>query len=144
MFIRGFQVVQGWRVCPPMQEMWVWSLGWEDLLEAVVATCPSALAWRIPQTQAFGRLQSMGLQRHTHTHTHTKYGPTIPRGLWLILVAHQANKIEAQAIWAEFPWLCHDMKPVYVENWVQTGEFWSPSSYWPAALFWALAFLFPL
>ena len=35
--------------------------------------------------------------------THTKYGLTIPRGLWLILVAHQANKVEAQAFWPEFP-----------------------------------------
>ena len=76
MFIRVFQVVQWWRICLPMQEMWVWSPGWEDLLEAAVATCPSALAWRIPQTQTLGRLQSMGLQRVaykwacTDTHTH--------------------------------------------------------------------------
>ena len=72
-----------------------------------MATCPSALAWRIPRTQAPGGLQSMGLQTQTqmstHGHTHTKYGLTIPRGLWLILVAHQANKVEAQAFWAEFP-----------------------------------------
>ena len=31
-----------------MQETWVWSLSWEDLLEKGKATCCSILAWRIP------------------------------------------------------------------------------------------------
>ena len=30
------------------QEIWVWSLGWEDPLEEVMATHSSVLAWRIP------------------------------------------------------------------------------------------------
>ena len=33
---------------PAVQEMWVLSLGWEDLLEKGVATHSSVLAWRIP------------------------------------------------------------------------------------------------
>ena len=31
-----------------MQEMWVWSPGWEDALEKEMATCSSILAWEIP------------------------------------------------------------------------------------------------
>ena len=33
---------------PAMQETWVRSLGWEDLLEKRKATHSSVLAWRIP------------------------------------------------------------------------------------------------
>ena len=33
---------------PAMRETWVWSLGWEDPLEEVIATRSSILAWRIP------------------------------------------------------------------------------------------------
>ena len=35
---------------PAMQETWVQSLGWEDLLEKGKATYSSILAWRIPWT----------------------------------------------------------------------------------------------
>ena len=33
---------------PAMQETWVPSLGWEDLMEEGMATHSSILAWRIP------------------------------------------------------------------------------------------------
>ena len=46
-----------------MQEMGVWSLGWEDTLEKGMATHSSILAWEIPWTEEPGGLQSMGLQR---------------------------------------------------------------------------------
>ena len=42
-----------------IQETWVRSLGWEDPLEEEMATHSSILAWRIPQTEEPGRLQSM-------------------------------------------------------------------------------------
>ena len=51
---------------PAMQEIRVQSLGWEDLLEKETATHSSILAWRIPGTEASGRLQSMGSQRVGH------------------------------------------------------------------------------
>ena len=35
---------------PAMTETWVWSLGWENLLETWKATHSSILAWRIPGT----------------------------------------------------------------------------------------------
>ena len=49
-----------------MQEMWVQSLGCEDLLEKEIATCSSILAWKTPRTEEPGRLQSMGSQRVGH------------------------------------------------------------------------------
>ena len=45
---------------PAMQKTRVRSLGWEDPLEKEVATDLSILAWRIPQTEEPGGLQSMG------------------------------------------------------------------------------------
>ena len=35
---------------PAMQEIWVQSLGWEDLLKKEMAAHSSILAWRIPWT----------------------------------------------------------------------------------------------
>ena len=46
-----------------MQETQVQSLGWEEPLEADMATYSSILAWRILRTEEPGRLQSIGLQR---------------------------------------------------------------------------------
>ena len=51
---------------PAMQEIWVWSLYWEDPLKKGMATHSSILAWRIPWTEETGGLQSMGLQRDRH------------------------------------------------------------------------------
>ena len=45
---------------PAMQETRVRSLGWEDPLEKGVATHSSILAWKIPQTEEPGGLQSTG------------------------------------------------------------------------------------
>ena len=49
-----------------MQETWVPSQGWEDPLEKGMATHSDILAWRIPQTEEPGGLQSMGSQRVGH------------------------------------------------------------------------------
>ena len=48
---------------PVMWETQVQSLGWEDPLEKEMATHFSILAWKIPQMEKPGRLQSMGSQR---------------------------------------------------------------------------------
>ena len=45
---------------PAMQETWVQSLGWEDPLEKEMATHSSTHAWKIPQMEKPGGLQSMG------------------------------------------------------------------------------------
>ena len=46
-----------------MQEMQVWSLGWEDALENEMATHSSIVAWEITWTEEPGGLQSMGSQK---------------------------------------------------------------------------------
>ena len=51
---------------PTMREIWVQSLGREDLLEKEMATHSSILAWKIPGTEEPGRLQFMGSQRVGH------------------------------------------------------------------------------
>ena len=48
-----------------MQETWVLSLGWEDLLKKEMATHSSILAWRIPWTEELDRLQSTGSKSWT-------------------------------------------------------------------------------
>ena len=48
-----------------MQEMWVLSVGGEDLLEEI-ATHPIIFAWEIAWTEHPGGLQSMGSQRVEH------------------------------------------------------------------------------
>ena len=83
-FETGISTTRGWapreaqweRTHLPMQETWVQSLGWEDLLEKGTATHSSILAWRISRTEEPGRLQSVGLQEldmteglNNHHHT---------------------------------------------------------------------------
>ena len=65
---------------PAMQETQVRTVGQEDSLEKRTATHSSILAWRIPQTEEPGRLQSTGSQRvrydkATSAHAHT--GPEV-------------------------------------------------------------------
>ena len=52
---------------PAMQEMWVQSLGQEDLLEEGVATHSGIVVWENPWTEEPGGLQSMGWQRVGHS-----------------------------------------------------------------------------
>ena len=53
------------------QEMWVWSLDWEDPLEEEMTTHSNILAWEIPWTEEPVRLQSTGSQRVGHNWAHT-------------------------------------------------------------------------
>ena len=55
------------RICLPMQEMQVQSLGQEDPLEWKMATHSSILAWEIPWTEEPGGLQPMGVIRVGHS-----------------------------------------------------------------------------
>ena len=54
--LKSSMVAQMIKSLPAMQEMWVWSLGWEDPLQKGIATHSSILAWRIPWTEEPGRL----------------------------------------------------------------------------------------
>ena len=59
-------VAQTVKNLPSVQKTWLWSLGWEDLLENGMATHSSILAWRIIWTEEPGLLQSVGSQRVRH------------------------------------------------------------------------------
>ena len=59
----GSQVAQMVKNLPGKQEIRVWSLGREDLLEKEMATHSSIFAWKIPRLEEPGRLQSMGSKR---------------------------------------------------------------------------------
>ena len=47
----GFPGGSDGKESPVMQEIWFWTLGWEDALEENMATHSSILAWRIPWTE---------------------------------------------------------------------------------------------
>ena len=64
--LRTSLVAQTVKRLSTMRETWVQSLGWEDSLEKEMAIHSSTLAWKIPQTEEPGRLQSMGSQRVRH------------------------------------------------------------------------------
>ena len=48
------QVAQTVKNLPAMQETWLQSLGWEDILEKGMETHSNILAWRIPRTEELG------------------------------------------------------------------------------------------
>ena len=58
----AFLVAQLIKKLPAMQEIWVPSLTWGDLLEKGMVTCSSILVWRIPWTEEPGGREPMGLQ----------------------------------------------------------------------------------
>ena len=55
--------LRGKKICLPMQETWIPSLGWENPLEREMANQCSLLAWEIPQTVEPGGLQSTESQK---------------------------------------------------------------------------------
>ena len=56
---RVFRRAQMVKNTPAMQEIWVWSLGWEDPLEEGMATYSSILAWRIQWAEEPGGLSNL-------------------------------------------------------------------------------------
>ena len=76
-----------------MWETLVRSLGWEDPLEEEMATHSSILAWRIPWTEEFVRLQSMGLQRVGHKWTIKTF-----TFLLILLIFLGASKLQMHSI----------------------------------------------
>ena len=64
---RASLVAQTVKNLPAMRETQLWSLVLEDPLEKETAAHSSILAWRIPQTEEPGGLQSVGSQRVGHT-----------------------------------------------------------------------------
>ena len=62
----GFPSDSAVKNLPAMQDTWVQSLDQENPLEEGMATHSSILAWRIPQTEEPGGLESIGSQRVGH------------------------------------------------------------------------------
>ena len=60
-FVVVIELIECQKNLPATQETWVRSSGWEDPLEKRMATYSRILAWRIPQTEEPGGLQSMGV-----------------------------------------------------------------------------------
>ena len=63
--ISASRMAQRVKRLPAMWETCIRSLGQEDSLEKEMATHSSTLAWKIPWTEAPGRLQSKGSQSLT-------------------------------------------------------------------------------
>ena len=59
-------MAQRYRICLPIQETQVQTLGQEDPLEEEMATNPGILSWKIPWTEEPGGLQSLRSQRFRH------------------------------------------------------------------------------
>ena len=73
-----------------MLETWIRSLHREDPLEEEMATHSSIPAWRVPQTEEPGELQSMGLQSQTTEHNSKQLGNrTLVKSRVLIYKSHQ-------------------------------------------------------
>ena len=81
-----------------IQETWVQSLGWEDLLENAMATHSSILAWRILWTEEPGGLQSIGSQSQTRLKRLSTHAPTIlPLGPFISSGQYQTLKAFSEA-----------------------------------------------
>ena len=92
--LRASLVAQLVKNLSAMQETWVWSLNWNDLLEEGMATHSSVLAWRIPWTEEPGGLRSVGLQRvgHGWATKHTQHSPDLGR---LHVLWHSCSSLPA-------------------------------------------------
>ena len=67
-YSRASPVAQLAKNPPAMQQIWVRSLDWEDLLEKGKATHSSILAWRIPWTAVDGVTKSRARLSEFHFH----------------------------------------------------------------------------
>ena len=89
-------VAQTVKNLPAMWETRVQSLGQEDPLDMAMATHSSILAWRIPQTEKPGGLQSMGSQRVRHdwaTNNFTFFSFSICICIRVIIFLHQCQHL---------------------------------------------------
>ena len=112
---------------PAMQETWVLSLGWEDLLEKEMATHSNILTWGVPWTEKPGEPQSMGSQSVGHdwaTNISTLYSVVIltyysQALLFLCLsIAQQETKTKTKHLFSkDFA----SSKASYISQWTVPG-----------------------
>ena len=118
-----------------MQE--IQSLGQEDPLEKEMATDSSILAWKIPQIEETGRLQSLGSQRVGHdwpTNTHTLPSSTTT---WPWLISHTLHVMTFS------PWWVSDGSSTISQEALLPSDTIGPGSPHPrpfktSGLFWSL------
>ena len=68
---------------PALQELWVLSLDWEDLLEESMATHSSILAWRIPIDRGVWRATGHGVSKNqTGLNDFSSAISTLFKGQW--------------------------------------------------------------
>ena len=92
------QVLQWWRIHLPLQEMWIQSLGQDDLLEEKVATHCSILAWKIPWSAGY-----------------SPWGCSCKQGLeggeeWGLWVQGRTHRAVATALSWEGSWSCQEQR----------------------------------
>ena len=124
--------------CRRHKETWVWSLGWEDLLEKEVTTHSSIPAWRIPWTEEPGGLQFMGSQRvgHDWSDWASKYIHSDPVYFNCYTELHYRNKLQSIFFFFFiicFPCCCQkafefflimmQLISIYLFSFVHLGEF---------------------
>ena len=90
---------------PAKQETQVPSLGQEDLLEKEMAAHSSIFAWKIPQTEEPGMLQSLGLQSQTwfsdwaHTHAFYRFFSALLAKVACHTVMSEEAQVATDACW---------------------------------------------
>ena len=109
---------------PANQEMWVWSLSWEDPQKGM-PTHSSILARNIPWTEEPGRLQSMGSRRVGY-HWATKHklvtSPRCERQTDLLPQIEEVKTIYQIPIRKWMRWSCESMSPRALEREKWQGE----------------------
>ena len=89
--VRASLVAQSYRICLPMQEKRVQSLGWEDPLEKEMAIHSSILAWETVWTEKPDGLWAMGSQRVGHNlankqqHSEIKHISTVFKAMCMFI-----------------------------------------------------------
>ena len=105
---------------PEPQEIWVWSLGWEDPLEEVMASTPMFLPGESPWTEEPGGLQSIGSQRVRDDWSDSVHARTLCYGIFQIQFS---SSLMTQGPCFESEWLpCPG-----TQAWPQSGRWRS----WP-------------
>ena len=118
---------------PAMQETKVWFLGWEDPLQKEMATHSSVLAWRIPQTEEPGRLQSVGSQELDTTERLSTHTHCFMSGFnCCFLTCTQISQEAGQVVWyshlfKKFPQFLaiHTVKGFSIVNKAEVNVFWN-------------------
>ena len=120
--VKGFSGKESACQFKKMQEMRVWSLGWEDPLEEEMAIHSSILVWKIPRTEEPGGLQFLGSQRVGHDWV-TK---TAGMQLWAKLVIWYSLNVsqeQMQPSWSLIPMNIHEEQGILVVK-STSSEIW--------------------